>query len=476
MLTDDDATGSSRPTSRSTSTARAPSPDQPTSATTLARTGSSNHTGDLMKSGVVLLAFGGAAVRISRKRRTSAPPPPSSRPGLQLSDIGASGRRRRVLGSDPWPTSRTAPRSRTTWSRTARSRRRTAFEAGRASSLGPFLYDEADADWQGFWARQAAELLDWFEAWHTDPRVGPAVRQVVRRRQAQRLPQRRRPPRRRRPGRQGRVPLGGRARRHPHHHLRRPARRGAAASPTSSRASASARATASASTCRWSPSCPIAMLACARIGAAHSVVFGGFSPDSPHRPHQRRRVQGRHHRRRRLPPRRAVDAQAERRRRRSRPPRAIEHVVVVQAGRRAGRHGRGPRPLVARRSWPSADAECPCEPMDSEDLLYLLYTSGTTAKPKGIMHTTGGYLTQVAFTHKYVFDLHPDDRRLLVRRRHRLGHRPQLHRLRPAHQRRHVGDVRGHARHARARTGSGTSPSATASRSSTPRPPPSARS
>ncbi len=56
-----------------------------------------------------------------------------------------------------------------------------------------------------------------------------------------------------------------------------------------------------------------------------------------------------------------------------------------------------------------ADAECPCEPMDSEDLLYLLYTSGTTAKPKGIMHTTGGYLTQVAFTHKYVFDLHPDE-------------------------------------------------------------------
>ncbi len=56
----------------------------------------------------------------------------------------------------------------------------------------------------------------------------------------------------------------------------------------------------------------------------------------------------------------------------------------------------------------AADPECPPEPVDSEHLLYLLYTSGTTAKPKGIMHTTGGYLTQVAFTHKYVFDLHPD--------------------------------------------------------------------
>ena len=56
----------------------------------------------------------------------------------------------------------------------------------------------------------------------------------------------------------------------------------------------------------------------------------------------------------------------------------------------------------------AADAECPAEPFDAEQLLFLLYTSGTTGKPKGIMHTTGGYLTQVAFTHKYVFDLHPE--------------------------------------------------------------------
>ena len=54
------------------------------------------------------------------------------------------------------------------------------------------------------------------------------------------------------------------------------------------------------------------------------------------------------------------------------------------------------------------------EPMDSEDLLYLLYTSGTTAKPKGIMHTTGGYLAGVTATHRYIFDLHAGYRRVLV--------------------------------------------------------------
>ena len=87
---------------------------------------------------------------------------------------------------------------------------------------------------------------------------------------------------------------------------------------------------------------------------------------------------------------------------------SVEHVVVL-------RRVDEPVDMVEGRDhwWhdlvEQADAECPCEPMDSEDLLYLLYTSGTTAKPKGIMHTTGGYLTQVAFTHKYVFDLKPDD-------------------------------------------------------------------
>jgi acetyl-CoA synthetase len=159
------------------------------------------------------------------------------------------------------------------------------------------------------------------------------------------------------------------------------------------------------------PEAVVAMLACTRVGAAHSVVFGGFSADSLAD--------------------RINDAEckvlvtADGGWRRGKPgllkPTAdvacanapsIEHVVVVD---RIGRSG-GEAPIdwvEGRDHWyhelvAAADASCPPEPMDSEDLLFLLYTSGTTGKPKGIMHTTGGYLTQAAFTHRYVFDLHPE--------------------------------------------------------------------
>jgi acetyl-CoA synthetase len=159
------------------------------------------------------------------------------------------------------------------------------------------------------------------------------------------------------------------------------------------------------------PELPVAMLACARLGAPHSVVFGGFSADA---------LAGRINdaeckvlvtadggwrkgQASLLKP--AADVAL------AQTP-SIEHVVVVQ---RTGASGDDrPAPMTEGRDhWyhdlmAEAAAECPAEPMDSEDLLYLLYTSGTTAKPKGIMHTSGGYLTQVAFTHKYVFDLHPE--------------------------------------------------------------------
>ena len=78
----------------------------------------------------------------------------------------------------------------------------------------------------------------------------------------------------------------------------------------------------------------------------------------------------------------------------------------------------------------AADDECPPAELDAEHPLYILYSSGSTAKPKGILHTTGGYLTGVAWTHKYVFDLKPESGRLLVLGRRRLGHRALLHRLR----------------------------------------------
>ena len=155
------------------------------------------------------------------------------------------------------------------------------------------------------------------------------------------------------------------------------------------------------------PELPIAMLACARIGAPHSVVFGGFSAEA-----LRDRI---------------IDAEAKvlitadgAWRRGSIVPLkdnadeavrecpSIEHVITVKRcgnehsfteGRDLWYHD-----LVADQS-----TECVPEPMEAEDLLYLLYTSGTTGKPKGIAHTTGGYMTQVAATHRMIFDLHEDD-------------------------------------------------------------------
>jgi acetyl-CoA synthetase len=155
------------------------------------------------------------------------------------------------------------------------------------------------------------------------------------------------------------------------------------------------------------PELPAAMLACTRLGAPHTVVFGGFSADSLS---DRMNDMGCE----------VLVTQDEAWRRGGRVPlkRTADEAMAAAPGVR--------RCLVVRRTGGEVEmqdsrdrwldelevsddpASCPCEPMDAEDLLFLMYTSGTTAKPKGIVHTTGGYLVGVSATHQYIFDLKPD--------------------------------------------------------------------
>ncbi len=268
------------------------------------------------------------------------------------------------------------------------------------------VYREAEKDWQGHWARQAADLLDWdcewdtildwelpFAKWFVGGKLNVSVNCVDR------------------------HVAAGHGDRVAYHFVGEP---GDTRTVTYADLLADLERFANvlkglgvergdrvAIYMPMIPELPVAMLACTRIGAAHSVVFGGFSSDA-----LRDRI---------------VDAEAK-------------VLVTADGGWRKGKANMlKPAADVALADTPSitdvvvarrvdedvemtdgrdhwwdelmaaADPHCEPELMDSEDLLYLLYTSGTTAKPKGIMHTTGGYLTQVAYTHKYVFDLHAED-------------------------------------------------------------------
>src|SRR5438445_6208766 len=271
------------------------------------------------------------------------------------------------------------------------------------------LYDEAGQDWQGFWAKQAL-ALDWFREWDTilDWQL-PFARWFV-----------------------GgtlnvsyncldRHVAAGRGDRVAYHWEGEPGdTRTITYSQLLDEVSRFANGLKGQGVRRGDrvaiympmiPELPVAMLACTRIGDAHSVVFGGFSADA-----LRDRINDAEAkvlitadggwRRGSVVPLKANADEALQ----NTP--SIDHVIVAR--RTSGAEGAPTAAMVdGRDHWwheltAGADTVCPPEHMGSEDLLYLLYTSGTTAKPKGIMHTTGGYLTQVAFTHKYVFDLHPD--------------------------------------------------------------------
>ena len=276
----------------------------------------------------------------------------------------------------------------------------------RALLSDPAIYEEADADWQGWWAKQASEL-EWSRPWDTvlDDSNPPFYKWFVG---GQLNVSHNCLDRHVAAGRGDRVAFHWRG------------EEGDERDVTYAQLLADVERFANALKdlgirkgdvvgiyLPMIPEVAVAMLACARIGAPHNVVFGGFAPEAV-----RERmefsdakvlitVDGASRKGRIAAVKQAVDvvmADLD----------TLEHIVVV-ASKGTECHMQEGRDVWYHEIVEAAAASCPAEPMDAEDPLYILYTSGSTAKPKGILHTTGGYLTAVSATHRYVFDLHPEE-------------------------------------------------------------------
>jgi acetyl-CoA synthetase len=280
--------------------------------------------------------------------------------------------------------------------------------ARQANMNDPSIYEEAARDYEAFWAKWAGELLDWYEKWHTILEWNPPYAKwfvggklnacyncvdrhvkTWRRNKAAIIWEGE-------PGEERVLTYGD---------LHREVQKFA-------NGLKSLGVRKGERVCIYMPMTPevvIAMLACARIGAPHSVVFGGFSAESlADRINDAQAkvlvtADGGWRRGAIVPLKRNADE-------------ALRHCPCVQkvvVFQRIGGDYTVPmqegRDLWWHELMANAPLTCEPEPLDSEHLLYLLYTSGSTGKPKGIMHTTGGYLTGVTLTTKWVFDLKDED-------------------------------------------------------------------
>ncbi len=277
----------------------------------------------------------------------------------------------------------------------------------RASWSDPAIYEEAAADPEGWWLRQARELLDWetpprqalndsnppFYKWFEDGRLNASANCLDRHVEA---------------GNGDRVAYHwrgeeGEERDVTYADLHRDVQRFANALGDLG----VEKGDVVGIYLPMIPEVVVAMLACARIGAPHNVVFGGFSAESVRERMEFSQakvlvtVDGARRKGKTAPIKPAVDEQMG-------DLGSLQRIVVVRHTGIECPMSEG-RDVFYDEAMAAAEPECPAQPMEAEHPLYILYTSGSTAKPKGILHTTGGYMAGVTATHRYVFDLKPEE-------------------------------------------------------------------